>query len=165
MSTRKMSQEDWKPNPKRKFIGYCPYCHMVLAAMDIIKKGKGDEKTRRVQCRSCNRTFKWSRVREDRPLKDNTKRVRTRWSEPHWSEIVKTFVDFFNLHPLITEAQIEDYRQRLTRSGYDLQQIKRLELQAAKQCNWSKNQFLQERYEMQEREKPKAMMFIRTRRN
>jgi len=148
-----------KSNPRRKLIGYCPYCHGVLCRMDIVPGNKSKRLvTRRVQCRYCHKTFKWSRLREERPLKDNGHRVRTKWSRPTMQSMIDTFVHLFNLHPLVTQQQIDAYKNQMVATGWDYVFVIKAEKTAARRTQWRDNDLLTERYMSQEQEPAHKML-------
>lgn len=159
MAKHRMKDADWKPHPKRHLIGHCPFCYGVLCRMDIVP-GKKSRRlaTRRVECRYCNRTFKWSRLKAARPLGENGHRVRTRWSRPTMQNMIETFIHFFNLHPLVTQEQIEGYKKRMVASGWDYIFVVKAEQTAARRTQWRDNEFLENRFLSQEQQPAYSML-------
>ena len=149
---------DKKP---KQFIGYCPFCHMVLARMDIVP-GNSKKKlaTRHVECRNldCAKTFKWSRLRKSRPLKANALMIRTKWSRATIEQMVETFVHLLNLFPLVTQQQIDDHKSRMVLSGWDYAIVCQAEKAASRKTAWRDNQIITERFERQEEKEAYKML-------
>ena len=64
--------------------------------------------------------------------------------------VVNQFIEYFDCYELLGEARLVAFEKRLLKQGWKEDALKRVKLQAAKQCNWAKNYFLRQRLDTRE---------------